>query len=99
MAKVLEMNMAEYEGWLAGRPKRVREMVEAHPPDRLYRLKTTGQYVTIEAYAEDGTVRVVVWAVLNPSYPVSFDVFGVDPEDLEECDIPDGVGFRGTPTA
>lgn len=74
--------------WLAERPQAIKDLVAKLPPDRLYRLKTTGHRVFLYAYSEDGTVTVAVTGQFN-ALPFERRVFGIAPEDLEECDLPD----------
>lgn len=60
-------------------------------------LKPTGQRVTIYSYSEDGTVTVNVTGEYNLTM---FDtqVFGINPDDLEPCELPDGpTGTLMTP--
>jgi hypothetical protein len=82
--------------WAAERPPLIREAIEKHKLDpwTLYRLKTTGQRVYLLSISEPSptadqkvTVRVGVSGEFNL---VTFerDVFGVDPAELEECDLP-----------
>ena len=54
----------------------------------MYSMKPHGQRVTLVSYSENGTVTVDVSAEWNL---VTFQrqVFGVDPANLEECDLPD----------
>jgi hypothetical protein len=90
MAIVRPLNEAEYAAWVAERPESIKQMLAAHPPDRLYRLRDTKQYVTIYSYAEDGTVTVTVEPAFNLSAAIApYGVFGIDPADLTECDIPE----------
>lgn len=65
----------------------VRDLCERFPPNRLFLLKSTGQRVTIVSYFENGTLKVDVSASFNQ---VLFEreVFGISPDDLEECDLP-----------
>lgn len=87
MAKFAELNMQAWQEWVEGRPPQVKAMCEKWPPDRLYRMESTKQVVTIASYAESGTVRVNVLPEYNFClFPL--EVFGVDPNDLHECDIP-----------
>ena len=88
----------EWEEWVKGRPRSIQLLCRKYPPDRLYRLRSrddmdkdvgfTGRRVTISAYGEDGTLSVFVDAAFNE---VIFErgVFGVKPDDIEECDLPD----------
>lgn len=90
MAKYMEWTeaqQAEWVEWVASRPECVRLLCERLPFDRLYRMKSTGQRVTIDAYSEDGTLRVFVSGKYNL---ITFQrsVFGISPDDLEECDLP-----------
>lgn len=73
--------------WLEGKPQVIRDVVASHPPDRLYRLASTGHRVTLLSYGEDRTVCVSVRGEYNL---VTFDrnVFGVSVDDLTECDLP-----------
>lgn len=88
MAKILDIDPAEWEQWVSARPPAVQKMCRRFPADRLYRLKSSGHRVTISSYAEDGTVTVAVSGLYNA---VIFErcVFGIDPDSLEECDLPD----------
>ena len=73
--------------WVKGRPALVRDLCERFPPNRLYLLKSTGQRVTIASYSENGTLRVDVSADFNKLL-FERSVFGISPDDLEECDLP-----------
>ena len=88
MAKIAELTNPEgWAAWVASRPPIVRDLCAALPPDRLYLLKTSGHRGTVVSYSEDGTVTVAVTGEYNA---LMFDrqVFGIKPEDLEECDLP-----------
>ena len=98
MAVIIEMTkeqQKEWDEWVESRPPVIQKMAKAHPPDRLYRLITTGQRVTLLSYGEDGTVRVLVTGKYNF---VSFDreVFGIDIAMLEECELPEEGELVGT---
>jgi hypothetical protein len=73
--------------WVKSRPPVVRAMAERFEPWSLYRMKSTGQRVTMCSFSEDGTLTVAVTGQFNH---VMFDrqVFGVSPDDLEPCDLP-----------
>lgn len=79
---------ASWRKWVADRPLCVRAVAERFQPWNLYRMKDTGHRVTLVSFGEDGTMRVFVSAKFNL---VAFErqVFGVDPDSLEECDLPD----------
>jgi hypothetical protein len=98
MAKFMEFTpeqQQEFDAWLAERPPLIQDIVEKYPPDRLYRLKTTKQRVTIQIYHVDGTVTVFVSGQYNLCV---FDrnVFGISVTDLEECDMPTEEEMTGT---
>ncbi len=77
----------EWQEWLSERPPVVQDLAKRFPPYKLYRLKGGGKRVYPRSYNEDGTLRVTVSARFNL---VLFErnVFGVEPEDLTECDLP-----------
>ena len=81
--------------WVSSRPDSVRKNAERLPPWELFLMKSTGQRVTVYSYSEDGTVTVNVTGEFNA---VMFDrqVFGIDPNDLEPCELPPGDDFLGT---
>lgn len=95
MAKVGQLNQDGWDKWVATCPPIVQELCRKYPPDRLYRMKSTGQRVTLLAYSEDGTVRVDIRGDFNA---LAFDrsVFGVSANDLEECDLPGVDEVTGT---
>lgn len=87
MAKLAEIDEEQME-WMESRPEEIKQMIEKIPPNLLYMMKSSGHRVTIYSYGEDGTVTVFVSGQYNQ---VTFErrVFGIKPEDLEECDLPD----------
>jgi hypothetical protein len=88
-----------YKRWLRSRPKGVRKVAARIDPWTLYRLKTTGQRVTIYSFSEqkDGAVTLTV-SVTGQFNPVVFDknVFGISPDDLEPCEPPAPNELVGT---
>ncbi len=82
-AKVLR----EHRKWLAARPPAIRELAERFPPWSLFRLKSTGHRVHVIAYGENGTLRVAVTGRFN-ALAFERQVFGVDPNDMEPCELP-----------
>lgn len=86
MAKINELNQQEWDAFVAGLPPVVKALCEKLPPDRLYRLNTTGQRGMIHSYSEDGTVTMNFPAEFNPCSIFPLQVFGLDPNDIEECD-------------
>lgn len=98
MAKVIEWSDEQkkaWDEWVATRPSVIQEMCKRFPPDRLYRLKTSNNRVTLYSYSESGTLTVNVTGEYNA---IVFDrqVFGIKPEDLEECDLPSADEITGT---
>jgi hypothetical protein len=90
MARLIEPSAeqeAAWKEWVETRPPGVREVAERFEPWSLYRLKSTGQRVTLRSIASDGTVTVNVTGQFNL---VTHEraVFGIDPDDLEPCDPP-----------
>lgn len=96
MAEIWAMSPEEersWRAWVDERPPNIRAWAERFPPNRLFRMKETGQRVTVYSFYEDteqdGAVRLMV-IVSDKFNFVMFptQVFGIDPEDLEECDLP-----------
>jgi hypothetical protein len=98
MANLWEFNdekQKEWDTWLASRPQIIKDLAKRFPPNKLYLLKTSNHRVTMRSYVEDGTITVNVSGDFNN---VMFDrgVFGIKPEDLEECDLPKPEESLGT---
>lgn len=97
MAKLpdLDFNMKAWDEWVESRPPVVQDLCRRYPPDRLYRIKDSGHRCTLVSYSEDGTMKVNVTGQFNF---VTFDrqVFGIKPENLEECDLPGADEHLGT---
>ena len=87
MARIKDIDEQQLEEWLATRPQAIQDLARRIKPGHLYRLASSGHRVFPVAYSENGTVRVHVSGLYNL---VAFerDVFGIKPEDLEECDLP-----------
>ncbi|WP_339898215.1 hypothetical protein [uncultured Gilvimarinus sp.] len=88
MAKIAELDDQVWGDWVKSRPEVVQVMCESHPPDRLYAMGH-GQLVTVQSYEETGTMTVEVHQDQSPLF-FPRKVFGVKPEDLTECDLPEG---------
>ena len=93
----------EWEKWVQSRAIAVRQIAERLTPWRLYRMKSTGQRVVIESYGEhvDGHVTLTV-SITGKYNAILFDrsVFGIEPDDLEECELPkssEGLGASMNP--
>lgn len=98
MAKIIEWAKEQEEAWrewVETRPTTIQDLCRRLSPDRLYLLKTSGHRVTLYSFSEDGTVTVNVSGEYNA---LAFDrqVFGVSPDDLEECDLPGTDEVIGT---
>lgn len=90
MAKICDYDEAGFAAWLATRPEVIRRLGAQIKPAHLYRNKKTGQYMTLAAWSEDGTVRMDVPYKFNGLLNnAGVSVFGMSPDDLEECDLPD----------
>ena len=87
MAKIAELNEEGWREWVATRPPVVQDLCQRYPPDRLYWMQPTGSRVTLVSYSENGTVTGRVSGDWNLTM-FEREVFGVDPADLEECDLP-----------
>lgn len=96
MAAYAELNQAAWDEWVSNRPPVIQELCAKLPPDRLYRMKSTGQRVVLLSYSENHTVKVGVDPRFNQDHIARamtppYAVFGIPPDDLEECDLPDGA--------
>lgn len=98
MANIFEPTeemIRDWAKWLAERPEKVREAAKHFFPWKLYRLKTGSgkQRVTIICFEEPADANAKVTckiAVTGQFNALAFErqVFGIDPDDLEECDLP-----------
>lgn len=78
-----------YQEWLASRPAHVREVAARFRPWILYKM---GDHrVTVYSFGEklDGSVSLTVNVSAQYNF-VAFErsVFGIDPSELTECDLP-----------
>jgi hypothetical protein len=89
---------AGWKEWVASRPHNVRVVAERFEPWSLYRMKSTNQRVTLVSFGEqeDGKVTLTVNVAGDFNFVV-FDrqVFGIDPDDLEPCDLPPRDAITG----
>jgi hypothetical protein len=98
MAKIIEWTetqKAEWKNWVSTRPPVIQEICKRLSPDRLYRRRSTGHRVTLISMSENNTVTVNVSGKYN-SVIFERDVFGIDPYDLEECDLPEETEHLGS---
>ena len=84
---ITEADETAWTKWRAGRPKVIRDLAKRFRPWKLYRMTSTGHRVIPYSFSEDGTMTVVVSARYNL---IRFErrVFGINPDDLVECDLP-----------
>lgn len=83
-----------WDEWVAERPQCIQDMIAKYNLrlDRLYRLKTTGQRVTLYSLSEAGTVTVNIEERFNSHCMLPLgalldrSVFGINPADLEETE-------------
>ena len=78
-----------WNDWVATRPKSIQEMCVKYPPNLLYRLKSNGNKVVLFSYEENETVTVIISDKYNNNLAFERKVFGINPKDLVECDLPD----------
>lgn len=79
-----------FKEWLATLPPKVKEIAEKFDVWTLYRMKSTGQRVFIQSFDETDDGVTLVVGVSGEFNLVTHEraVFGIDPDDLEECDLP-----------
>ena len=83
------MNNKEFNDWMDGKPKIIKDMADKLKPWLRYRIKSTRQHCDIYSYSEDGTVTVTVNGhdskILNEmNKAIQVNVFGINPIDIEE---------------
>lgn len=88
--------LAGWREWVASRPDSVRTVAERLDPWSLYRMKSTGDRVTIASFYEDGTVKVNITGEFNSGLLFDHSVFGIEPDDLEPCALPSPSETGGT---
>src|SRR5579862_6161244 len=85
-----EKEKTGYAKWVESRPAMVREVAARFAPWILYRMKSTGHRVLVKSFGEwehGVSLTVVVDGRFN-RLAFERNVFGVEPDDLEECDLP-----------
>jgi hypothetical protein len=86
-----------WDAWVSERPCSVREVIQKYAlaPWKLYRLKSSGHRVTLYSVdePEDGSFPTLKVDVSGRYNMLSFErrVFGIKPDDLEECELPSGA--------
>jgi hypothetical protein len=81
---------AELNEWAESCPPVIQELLTRVKPNRLYLNKPTQQRGYAVAWNENGTVTLAFIGKYNGPDVLDFDrnVFGLTPEELEECDLP-----------
>ncbi len=82
------------EGWIEGLsklPTKVQELIKRFPPNRLYKYKNTFMGIIAGISPEYGFMMIIP-EDLNP-ISQSFKIGDVSPEDLTECELPDGMNI------
>lgn len=93
MAKVVTLSpedQAKYDAWFAEQPPAMQDLLCRLDPTRLYRMKSSGHRRFIfSMYETPDGIRLTV-VVSGQFNRVTFDrrVFGIEPDDLVECDLP-----------
>lgn len=86
-----------YDEWVATRPERIRDVCKRFVPWELYRMKDTGHRVVLhsigQVITEDGhgTGEIVLTVDVLGRFnflAIERRVFGIDPDNLEPCDLP-----------
>jgi hypothetical protein len=93
MARIVEPTAeqwAAWTAWVAERPEAVRLVAERFDPWSLYRMKSTGHRVTIHSFGEQKGPTTLTVDIAGKFNAVVFErqVFGIDPNGLEPCDLP-----------
>lgn len=95
-----DAQLSGWAAWVASRPEAVRRVAERFYPWKLYRLKSSGHRVYPVSISEHSRLDslgnriydppTLSVAVIGRFNLVAFErkVFGVAPDDLEECELP-----------
>lgn len=86
-----EEQQAGYAAWVAERPPHVRVVAERFQPWGLYRMKSTGHRVIVLSFGESEDQSVTLTVHISADFNhLMFErqVFGINPDDLEPCDLP-----------
>ena len=91
IGEVDEESRQSWAEWVASRPEKIRAVAEKLFPWKLYRMKGSGHRVTLYSIDEEESGKISLQVDVTGEFNfVAFErrVFGVDPDDLEECDLP-----------
>lgn len=81
----------DWAEWVAERPDNIRKVAERFDPWTLYRMKNTNQRVTLCSFREQANGNVTLTVNITGEFNLMLfgkRVFGIDPNNLEECDLP-----------
>ena len=98
MARIFEPPQEQvdsFNAWADSLPEPAHANAKKFPPWELFRMKSTGQRVTLNGCNDNGTISVTVSGKYNAVLAERI-VFGVDPADLEPCDLPEPHEPTGT---
>lgn len=82
----------KYKAWLSNIPSRFRKIAEQFDPWSVYRMKSTRHLVMLYGFDETeyGIMLIVLFLKdFNPFVPFNRNVFEVNPNDLEPCELPE----------
>lgn len=88
-----------WEAWVAELPDLVRTIALKFDPWTLYRMKSTDQRVTVAAFDVQENNKVTLRVNVSGEFnfvTLERSVFGIDPDNLEECDLPSMDESLGT---
>jgi hypothetical protein len=88
MSEEAVIKKLQQSAWYKALSEKVRKRVDAYPPTKKYRMKTTGRIVTLVSYDEDkngdcNSVTVDLSRDDNPRLLFEREVFGVEFDELE----------------
>ena len=94
-----EHNIRGYTEWIATRPEAVQAVARRFDPWTLYRMKSTGQRVCVIGFDEMEAGGVCVRVEVSGDFNFvthERQVYGIDPDDLVECDLPTAAEITGS---
>jgi len=94
MAEIYTMSEEQAKIWddyVKEAPEIVKKLSEKFKPNRLYKHTITNQLCVPVSFNENNSVGIVIPSFLNTRLVPSIEVFAVNPERLEECDLPDNI--------
>ncbi len=88
-----------WKTWVTERPAHIRTVIERFDPWTLYRMKSTGQRVTVQGFSGSENDKVTLTVAVTGQFNLVTHeraVFGISPDDLEECDLPEPTEQLGS---